>query len=33
MVIMKLADGQVVDGAAFYDSIAFNDLSARVRPR
>ena len=33
VVIMKLADGQVVDGAAFYDSIAFNDLSARVRPR
>ena len=31
--IMKLTDGQVVDGTAFYDSISFNDLWARVRPR
>jgi uncharacterized protein len=31
--IMKLADGKVVDGTAFYDSISFNDLWARVRPR
>ena len=30
--IMKLADGQVVDGTAFYDSISFNDLWARVQP-
>ena len=31
--IMKLTDGKVADGAAFYDSISFNDLWARVRPR
>jgi uncharacterized protein len=31
--IMKLTDGKVVDGTAFYDSISFNDLWARVRPR
>jgi SnoaL-like protein len=31
--IMKLADGKVIDGTAFYDSISFNDLWARVRPR
>ena len=31
--IMKLADGLVVDGTAFYDSISFNDLWARVPPR
>jgi ketosteroid isomerase-like protein len=30
--IMRLADGRVVDGTAFYDSISFNDLWARVRP-
>ena len=30
--IMKLTDGQVVDGTAFYDSIAFNDLWQRVAP-
>jgi hypothetical protein len=29
---MKLADGQVIDGTAFYDSISFNDLWARVQP-
>ena len=31
--IMKLADGQVVDGTAFYDSISFNELWTRVQPR
>jgi ketosteroid isomerase-like protein len=31
--IMKLADGLVVDGTAFYDSISFNDLWSRVQPR
>jgi hypothetical protein len=31
--IMKLADGQVIDGTAFYDSISFNHLWARVQPR
>ena len=30
--IMKLNDGQVIDGTAFYDSISFNDLWARVKP-
>jgi hypothetical protein len=34
--VMKLADGKVIDGTAFYDSISFNDLwaprPARVRP-
>jgi len=30
--IMKLADGKVIDGTAFFDSISFNDLWARVRP-
>jgi len=29
---MKLADGKVIDGTAFFDSISFNDLWARVRP-
>jgi ketosteroid isomerase-like protein len=28
--IMRLADGAVVDGTAFYDSISFNDLWSRV---
>ena len=28
--IMKMADGLVVDGTAFYDSISFNDLWSRV---
>jgi uncharacterized protein len=28
-----LRDGEVVDGTAFYDSISFNDLWTRVRPR
>jgi uncharacterized protein len=30
---MKLAGGRVIDGTAFYDSISFNDLWARVQPR
>jgi uncharacterized protein len=30
---MKLSDGEVIDGAAFYDSISFNDLWTRVQPR
>jgi ketosteroid isomerase-like protein len=30
--IMRLADGEVVDGTAFYDSISFNDLWTRVEP-
>jgi ketosteroid isomerase-like protein len=30
--IMKLQDGKVVDGTAFYDSIAFNDLWYRLQP-
>ena len=29
---MKMRDGQVVDGTAFYDSISFNDLWTRVKP-
>jgi uncharacterized protein len=29
---MRLRDGKVVDGTAFYDSISFNDLWTRVRP-
>jgi uncharacterized protein len=28
---MQMADGEVVEGAAFYDSISFNDLWTRVR--
>jgi uncharacterized protein len=30
--IMRLRDGKVVDGTAFYDSLSFNDLWARVAP-
>jgi uncharacterized protein len=30
---MRLADGLVVDGTAFYDSISFNGLWERVQPR
>jgi uncharacterized protein len=30
--IMRMRDGQVVDGTAFYDSISFNDLWTRVPP-
>jgi ketosteroid isomerase-like protein len=29
---MKMHDGKVVDGTAFYDSISFNDLWNRVQP-
>jgi uncharacterized protein len=31
--IMRMRDGQVVDGTAFYDSISFNDLWTRVPPK
>jgi hypothetical protein len=27
---MRLRDGQVIDGTAFYDSIAFKDLSGQA---
>lgn len=30
--VMRMRDGQVIDGTAFYDSIAFNELWARVSP-
>ncbi len=30
---MRLADGLVIDGTAFFDSISFNDLWARVAPQ
>jgi uncharacterized protein len=30
--IMQLADGKVIDGTAFFDSISFNDLWTRVQP-
>jgi uncharacterized protein len=30
--IMKLSGGKVVDGIAFYDSISFNELWAKVAP-
>jgi uncharacterized protein len=30
---MKLRDGKVIDGTAFYDSISFNELWTRVEPR
>ena len=30
---LQMADGKVIDGTAFYDSIAFNDLWTRVQPR
>jgi len=29
---MRMRDGQVVDGTAFYDSISFNELWTRVPP-
>jgi uncharacterized protein len=29
---MRMSGGLVVDGTAFYDSISFNDLWARVPP-
>ncbi len=31
--IMRMENGRVVDGTAFYDSISFNDLWARVQPQ
>ena len=31
--IMKMRDGKVIDGTAFYDSISFNELWTRVPPR
>ncbi|HUN36920.1 MAG TPA: nuclear transport factor 2 family protein [Trebonia sp.] len=30
--VLRMRDGQVVDGTAFYDSIAFDDLWQRVTP-
>ena len=30
--VMRLRDGKVVDGTAFFDSISFNDLWSRVQP-
>jgi ketosteroid isomerase-like protein len=30
---MRMRDGKVVDGTAFYDSISFNDLWERVTVR
>jgi ketosteroid isomerase-like protein len=30
---MRMRDGKVVDGTAFYDSISFNDLWSRVAPK
>jgi len=31
--IMRMRDGEVVDGTAFYDSLSFNDLWTRVPAR
>jgi uncharacterized protein len=30
--VMRMRDGKVIDGTAFYDSISFNDLWSRVEP-
>ncbi len=30
--VMRLRDGKVVEGTAFYDSISFNDLWTRIQP-
>jgi ketosteroid isomerase-like protein len=30
--VMRMRDGRVIDGTAFYDSISFNDLWSRVEP-
>jgi uncharacterized protein len=30
--ILRLVDGQIVDGTAFFDSLAFDDLWSRVQP-
>ena len=29
---MRMSDGKVIDGTAFFDSISFNDLWSRVQP-
>ncbi len=29
---MRMRDGLVIDGTAFYDSISFNDLWSRIQP-
>ncbi len=31
--IMRLREGKVVDGTAFYDSISFNELWERIQPQ
>jgi uncharacterized protein len=31
--VMKMHEGKVIDGTAFYDSLSFNDLWTRVQPR
>jgi uncharacterized protein len=31
--VMKMHEGKVIDGTAFYDGISFNDLWTRVQPR
>jgi ketosteroid isomerase-like protein len=31
--IMRLQDGKIIDGTAFYDSISCNDLWTRVMPQ
>jgi ketosteroid isomerase-like protein len=30
--VVRMRDGKVIDGTAFYDSISFNDLWSRVEP-
>jgi uncharacterized protein len=30
---MQMRDGKVIDGTAFYDSISFNELWAKITPR
>jgi uncharacterized protein len=30
--VMRMRDGKVIDGTAFYDTISFNDLWSRVAP-
>jgi ketosteroid isomerase-like protein len=30
--VMRMRDGEVTDGTAFYDSVSFNDLWTRVEP-
>ena len=31
--VLKMRDGKVIDGTAFYDSISFNELWQRIEPR